>query len=415
MGAGAIASFLLAGAWFRYELLWVILFMLPVFVISADSASRIGALNPDRGIFTLIRGQISPLLAWLILLIVVPVHLLVTMGQFSVMLAAFRALLKPLPVAGAIQSGSLALDIGLSVALAAATLWLLFSRGYARLERTMTLLMVLMLICFFVVALRGVIEWQAIVQGFIPSLPPDVPIANKQGARIATSSIIAMVGAAIAPAALLGLPYLCADAGNDRQQLDSAFRKAVINLGFIFGAYAILVLVAGAYALYPLPGHASLDDVGQASSVLRGALPGSFSGLGPVVFNIGLFTAAVTTMVVAAQVTVYFMLDTLGLDWRFTQDNRRFRMLLAIFVLAAAVLAPLWAFPALLKVILLMGINVVVIPLVYLVVIWLCNSRAVMQQVRMEPWRNAVLVIGLLASLLLAVHKAPGYFQLLAA
>ena len=54
MGAGAIASFLLAGTWFRYDLLWVILLMLPVFVVSADSASRIGALNPDRGLFTVV-------------------------------------------------------------------------------------------------------------------------------------------------------------------------------------------------------------------------------------------------------------------------------------------------------------------------------------------------------------------------
>ena len=75
--------------------------------------------------------------------------------------------------------------------------------------------------------------------------------------------------------------------------------------------------------------------------------------------------------------------------------------------------APLWDFPALLKVILLMGINVVVIPVVYVIVIALVNSRAVMRGVATEPWRNVVLVLGLLASLGLAVHKAPGYLQLL--
>ena len=65
---------------------------------------------------------------------------------------------------------------------------------------------------------------------------------------------------------------------------------------------------------------------------------------------------------------------------------------------AAAAVSPLWDFPALLKVILLMGINVVVIPVVYGVVIALCNSRAVMREVRTEPWRNAILVAGLLAA-----------------
>ena len=107
MGAGAIASFLLAGAWFRYELLWVILLMLPVFVVSADSASRIGALNPDRGLFTLVRERINPLLAWLILLVVVPVHFLVTMGQLSVMVSAFKTLIAvPAAVGRAIRMTS---------------------------------------------------------------------------------------------------------------------------------------------------------------------------------------------------------------------------------------------------------------------------------------------------------------------
>ena len=410
MGAGAIASFLLAGAWFRYDLLWVILLMLPVFVVSADSASRIGALNPDRGLFTLVRERISPLLAWLILLVVVPVHFLVTMGQLSVMVSAGKALIA-LPAAAG--SESMPIDIGLSLVLAVATLWLLFSRGYSRLERIMTFLMVLMLLCFLVVGLRGLVEWRAILAGFVPSLPPDLPLPDGSGARVATSSVIAMVGAAIAPAALLGLPYLSADAGGSRRELDSAFRKAVINLGFVFGAYAMLVVVAGGFALFPLPGHAGLADVREASAVLRGVLPGSFSGLGPVVFTVGLFTAAMTTLVVAAQVTTYFVLDLLGLDWRFTDGNRRFHVLLAVFVLGAAALAPLWDFPALLKVILLMGINVVVIPVVYVIVIALVNSRAVMRGVATEPWRNAVLVLGLLASLGLAVHKAPGYVRLL--
>ena len=311
MGAGAIASFLLAGAWFRYDLLWVILLMLPVFVVSADSASRIGALNPDRGLFTLVRERISPLLAWFILLVVVPVHFLVTMGQLSVMVSAGKALIA-LPAAAG--SESMPIDIGLSLVLAVATLWLLFSRGYSRLERIMTFLMVLMLLCFLVVGLRGLVEWRAILAGFVPSLPPDLPLPDGSGARVATSSVIAMVGAAIAPAALLGLPYLSADAGGSRRELDSAFRKAVINLGFVFGAYAMLVVVAGGFALFPLPGHAGLADVREASAVLRGVLPGSFSGLGPVVFTVGLFTAAMTTLVVAAQVTTYFVLDLLGLE-----------------------------------------------------------------------------------------------------
>lgn len=414
MGAGAVASFLLAGAWFRYDLLWVILAMLPVFVVSVDTSSRIGALNPDQGMFGLVRSRISASLAWIILLIIVPVHFLVTMGQISVMSSAFSALLGfDTSGAGAPESLPLGLEVLLSVVLSAAVLWLVFSRGYERMQRVMTLLMVLMFLCFLVVALRGLVEWPAILAGFVPSLPADLPVPGSVLPRVATSSIIAMVGAAVAPAALLGMPYLCADDGGNRDQLAQAFRQAVVNMGAIFGAYAIFVVIAGGYALHSLPDYASFADVGQASAVFRDALPGVFSTLGPMIFSLGLFTAAMTTLVVAAQVTIYFMLDMLGQEWRFSSENKLYHRVLSGFVLAAAVLAPFWEFPALLKVILLMGINVVVIPLAFVIVLILVNNAAVMREFRAEWWRNALLVVGLLVSLALAVDKAPYYYQLL--
>lgn len=412
MGAGAVASFLLAGAWFRYDLLWVIVAMLPVFVVSVDTASRIGALNPTQGMFTLVRSRISATLAWLILLLVVPVHFLVTMGQISVMSSAFQTLLG----VGSGQGGaplSLGLEVLLSVVLSGAVLWLVFSRGYQRMQRVMTLLMVLMFLCFLVVALRGLVELPAILTGFVPSLPEDLPVPGGGAPRVATSSIIAMVGAAVAPAALLGMPYMCADDGGSRDELKKAFRQAIINMGFVFGAYAMFVVIAGGYALYSLPDHADFADVAQASAVFRDALPGLFSTLGPMIFSLGLFTAAMTTLVVAAQVTIYFMLDMAGREWRFTADNKLYHRVLSGFVLAAAALAPFWDFPALLKVILLMGINVIVIPLAFVIVIVLVNSRAVMREFQAEWWRNLVLIIGLLTSIVLAVDKAPHYFQLL--
>jgi Mn2+/Fe2+ NRAMP family transporter len=416
MGAGAVASFLLAGAWFGYDLLWVILLLLPVFVVSVDSSSRIGALNPEQGMFALIKSQVNPALAWLILLINVPVHFLVAMGQMSVMSSAFTALISlPPDWISESQSVSLALEVVLSLTLAAAILWLVFSQGYERMQRVMSLLMVLMFFCFLMVAIKGFTEWRAIAAGFVPSIPPDLPVPGSDTKRVATSSIIAMVGAAIAPGALLGMPYLAANAGGNKAELSQAFRRAIINLGFIFGAYAFFVLIAGGFALHSLHDHASFADVNQASAVFRGALPSTLSFLGPMIFSLGLFIAAMTTLVVTAQVTVYFTLDMLGKPWRFSQDNKVYHRLLFAFVLAAALLAPFWEFPALLKVVLLMGINVVVIPLVYVIVILLVNNESVMKGLRAEWWRTAILVVGLLVSLVLAVTKAPHYYSLLIA
>lgn len=414
MGGGAVASFLLAGAWFGYDLLWVILLLLPVFVISVDCSSRIGALNPDQGMFALIKSRVDPGLAWLILLINVPVHFLVAMGQMSVISSAFSTVIG-LPASGISDSASISLtfEVVLSLALSIAILWVVFSRGYERMQRVMSVLMVVMFLCFFVVAMRAFSEWDAILVGFIPSIPADLSVPGDDSPRIATSSIIAMVGAALAPGALLGMPYLATNAGASRAELGQAFRAAIINLGFIFGAYAIFVLIAGGFALHSLANHASFADVGQASTVLRGALPAAFSFLSPLIFSFGLFIAAMTTLVVTAQITVFFMLDMLGLKWRFSKENKNYHKLVFAFVVAAAVLAPFWEFPALLKVVLLMGINVVVIPLVYVIMILLVNKESVMKEFRAEWWRNAVLVIGLVVSLILAVHKAPLYYTML--
>ena len=156
MGGGAVASFLLAGAWFGYDLLWVILLLLPVFVISVDCSSRIGAMNPDRGMFALIKSRINPGVAWLILLINVPVHFLVAMGQMSVISSAFTAVVG-LPSSGISESTStsLAFDVALSLALSAVILWVVFARGYERMQRVMSLLMVVMFLCFLIVAMRA--------------------------------------------------------------------------------------------------------------------------------------------------------------------------------------------------------------------------------------------------------------------
>ena len=416
MGAGAVASFLLAGAWFGYALLWVIPLLLPVFVISVDSASRVGALNPNEGMFTLIRSRIHPGIAWLILLINVPVHFLVAMGQISVISATFASIFG-IPAGGISDASSVnkLVDVGLSILLSAAILWLVFCRDYERMQRVMSLLMVVMFFCFLAVALRSFAEWRGIIAGFVPSIPPDLPVPGSDQPRIATSSIIAMVGAAIAPGALLGMPYLAANAGSDQAELARAFRRAVVNLGFIFGAYAFFVLLAGGFALHSLANHASFADVNQASAVFRNVLPSVLSMLGPQIFSLGLFFAAVTTLVVTAQVTIYFVLDMFGMPWRFCDDNRLYQKLLFAFVLLAAVLAPFWDFPALLKVVLLMGVNVVVIPLIYVVLILLVNNGEVMKQIKAEYWRNGLLVAGLTASVVLAVHKAPLYLSILAA
>ena len=417
MGAGAVASLILGGAWFRYELLWVVLFMLPLFVVAVDSSSRIGSVNRGSGMMSIVRRHIHPSVAWLLLAINVPIHILIAMGQISVMSSAFLSLfgLHP-PTPGATQAELdtyFGFEVVSSLALAGLVLWLILSQGYSRMEKAMTAMMIVMFFCFLAIALRSFTDIGAILAGFVPGIPADLPAPESGTVRLSTSSIISIVGAAIAPGALLATPYLSSDARSGALTLRQDFKKSVINLGVIFGAYAMFVLIAGGYALYPLPGNAEIETVHAAGQVLTLAFPESLSFIGPPIFTLGLFVAAMTTLVICVQVVIYLSLDMMNKEWTYTPDNRLFRRLLIIVTLAAAVLAPVWDFPALLKVVLLMGVNVLVIPMVIIAMIYLLNRRAVMGEHTASGWRNAVLVVCLIVAVVLAVDKIPDYLAML--
>ncbi|MFK7958461.1 MAG: NRAMP family divalent metal transporter [Lysobacterales bacterium] len=417
MGAGAVASLILAGAWFRYDLLWVVLLMLPLFVIAVDSSSRIGSVNQGVGMMTLIGRQIHPSVAWLFLLINVPIHLLVAMGQFSVMTSAFLSLFGVHPPEVGAGAAELAryqqFEWAGCVGLAALLLWLVLSQGYDRLQKAMTGMMVLMFLCFLLIALRSFTDAGDILQGFIPSIPDDLALGAGDKVRMSTSSIISIVGAAIAPGALLAIPYLSSDAGGGKLTLKEDLRKSVLNLGVIFGAYAMFILIAGGFALYPLANHAEIETVNAAGQVLTQAFPAALSMLGPPIFTFGVFIAAMTTLVICVQVIIYLSLDMVKKDWAYTPQNTLYRRLVIIVTLAAAMLAPVWDFPAMLKVVLLMGVNVLVIPMVIIAMMVLLNRKSVMGEHTASAWRNAILLSCLAVSLVLAAVKLPDYMAML--
>ncbi len=416
MGAGAVATLILAGAWFRYDLLWVVLFTLPLFVVAVDSSSRIGSVNRGEGMLSIVGRHIHPSVAWILVLINVPIHILVAMGQFSIMTSALLSLfgLHP-PVLNSPQAQIdqyMLIEIATSIFLAGLVLWLVLSHGYDRMQKAMTAMMVLMFFCFLLIALRSFGEAGDILTGFIPKIPDDLAATGRDTIRLSSSSIIAIVGSAIAPGALLVIPYLSSDASTGTLTLKQDLRKFIINLGLIYGAYAMFILIAGGFALYPLPDHADIETVHQAGQVLTKALPESVGFVGPTIFTVGLFIASMTTLVICVQVVIYLSLDMFNKTWTYSSDNRLYRRLVVVVTLVSGVLAPVWSFPAMLKVVLLMGVNVLVIPLVIATMIYLLNRRAVMAQHTASPWRNVLLVLCMIGSVVLAVDQFPDYLAM---
>ena len=415
MGAGSTSSLILAGAWFRYDLLWLAVLILPLFVVSVDSAARLGLVNKDRGMFSLIRDFIHPGIAWLIILIHVPVHVLVGMAHMSIITSASLALFGYYPVetgaaGGAADTYRIA-EFILALGFAVAIIWLLAAEGYERMQRVMTACMLLMFVCFLVVALRGFQEISAILAGFVPNIPADLPVPGQDVSRDSSLSMLAIIGSVLAPGALFGISYLSADNPAGSVDLKREFRKSVINLGVMYGGYSLFIIIAGGFALYPLANHAEIDSINEASKILVRAFPEGISFLGPIVFSLGMLVAAVTTYIVIVEVTSYASLDILRRNWHYTDDNKTFKRTLVIFILAPALLSPFWEFPALAKNLLLMGVNTIVIPLAFFVLIFLLNKKAVMGEHVASVGRNIVLATGLLLSVSLSVSNLPDVIQ----
>jgi len=410
MGAGAVSTLVLAGAWFQYSLIWVVVAIAPFFVIAVDTASRIGSVNPHDGVISLISRQLNPGVSWLILLINLPVHFLIIMGQISVMTSSLQSFAGLAVTAG---RSAVAFDFALSLLVAGGMLWFILSKGYERIQSVMSALNVMLFVCFLIIAIRGFMEFRLILNGLIPSLPSDLPITGETGVRLAGDSIIAIIGSALAPAALLGMPYLNADSGAGVGDMKQNLKSTVLNLGVIFTTYSIFILIAGGFALYPRPNHASIDTVDEAGRILAVAFPAAIAAIGPMIFSLGLFVAALTTAIVAAQVSCYILLDGLGQNWHFSKDNRRFFHLMIFFILGPAIVAPFWDFPALLKIVLLMGLNIVVMPIVLVAIIFLSRKKAIMKNHTAGLFRTGILAVLLLAALAIGAHKLPLYLELL--
>src|SRR4051812_43778434 len=97
IGAGAVATRLLAGAWFGFSLLWVALLVIPMVIFTLDSASRVGVTSGGRGLIEMIRSDIGAWLAWAVFLPMALVNIVVNMSQMSAMVEGAYGALGMLP------------------------------------------------------------------------------------------------------------------------------------------------------------------------------------------------------------------------------------------------------------------------------------------------------------------------------
>jgi manganese transport protein len=417
IGAGAVATRLLAGAWFGFDLLWVALAVVPMVVVTLDSASRVGIMSGGRGMVEMVRATFGAWLAWAIVVPTAIVNLVVNMSQMSAMVEGSYGALGMLPPATP-DTGLVVASIVLTgISVVAAVLG-----GYKRVEKIMTALLLVILACFIVVAIKGLLDWHtwaALGLGLLPQIPADVPVVGTDRVRSGFTQIMAIAGQGLAPAVFLSYGYLAHNAGYTVADIPRTFWKTVQNLGVIWGLFSVVVIVAGATALHAVytgagpsflgvSHYSQVESIPVAGQVLGPALPGALGFLAPRLFSLGLFAAAFTTLISVALTMTYFCLDLAKRDWRFTDDNTRFKTVFALWIAVPALVAPFWSLPALMKAIAAMVGNLVMAPVAVGLIVYFINQPA-MGAYRANTRRNALLAMTLLFALGLVANGLRGW------
>lgn len=417
IGAGAVATRLLAGAWFGFGLLWVALYVIPMVIVSLDSAARV-AMTSGRGMLDMVRREISASLAWTIFIGAFLVNIVVNMSQMAAMVEGAYGAMGSLPPSG---GAGFAL---LTVALTAGTVTLAVLGGYKRVEKIMTFLLVAKLVCFIIVATKGLLDWYtwpALAKGLVPHIPASEVVVGTTRVREGFTQLLAIAGQALPPTVFLTYGYLHANAGYTAGDAKRAFWKTVYNLGFIWGLFSVVVIVAGTTALHNVytgsgpaylgvSHYSQIETIPVAGQVLGPAFPGLLGFLAPRFFSLGLVGAGFTTLISVSLTMSYLCLDMFGRDWHFTAENKPFQWVFALWIAVPALLTPFWAAPALLKAITAMVGNLLLAPAAVAVIFYFVN-RPSMGALKASAGRNVLLAITLLFALGLAVAGAVRYFQ----
>ena len=421
IGAGAVATRLLAGAWFGFDLLWVALYVIPMVIFTLDSASRVGMMAEGHGLIEMIRRDIGAWLAWFIFIPMFLVNVVVNMSQMSAMVEGAYGAFGKLPPAGADSGVGLVL---VTIVLTTLTVLAAVLGGSKRMEKIMTGLLVAILVCFIIVAIKGLLDWRtwvALGGGLVPNIPTNIPVVGGTGVRNGFTQVMGIAGQALPPAVLLSYGYLTANAGYTVDDAKRSFWKTVQNLGVIWGLFSVVVIVAGATALhYVYDGsgpeylgvthYSQIQSIAVAGQVLGPAFPGALGFLAPRMFSLGLIAAAFTTLISVSLTMTYFCLDIMRRNWHFTKENTAFKWLFATWITVPALVAPFWQLPALLKSILAMVGNLLMAPVAVFVILYFVN-RPSMGELKANTGRNVVLWITGLFALALVINGVRDFLR----
>jgi manganese transport protein len=364
-GPGNLASAVQAGGQFGYSLIWVIVVSTLLMIMFTDMSIRIAVSSRGSLVETVkeVLGRFTGGLAGL--------------GVFAITLM--------FSVGNAVGSG-----LGLSLVLGGSPVWwtlactaavaaiLLVRRLYGVIEKVLLVIVAVMAVSFVITAVLSRPDWTAAAGGLVPTVPAGTGLL-----------LVALVGTNFSINAAFYTGYAARERGLRRDQYRETTLVDTIPGIVAPGVMTALVIVAAAAVL-------SGSDGGSLAQ-LAGVLEPVAGPAGRIIFALGFFGAAFSSMIANATAGGTLLADGLGYGNRLSSPRVRIGIF-GVLAFGAAVTALAGSSPVQL-IIVAHALTVVVAPLLGVLLVVLANTERLMGDLRNRWWQNVISVVGLIAIL----------------
>ena len=388
-GPGSLLISANIGASYGYQLLWLLILTGILMGTYMTTAARIGVVGGATPCTLIAQRLGRPAAA------VIGINLCLICGTFqfsnNLAIAAAAEMLVPKLDAHWILLGFNGLII---IFLFAA------KQLYRFLERTMKIMVGLMLLCFVINVILARPSLSGIVSGFIPSWPEGISLGVPRkidgGIQDPMILIASLLGTTFSVAAAFYQGNLVREKGWTIKDYSRGIGDSITGVCFLTGVSAIIMITAAKV----IPGQPA-ENIGVLAESLRPLL----RSVAHVFFCVGLFAVAMNPFLINAMIGGSILADGIGKPPKLSDPwSRRFTVLVMLAGMVVAMLALRTSLKPVKLIIFGQALTVIGNPLMAVTILWLANRKDIMGDRRNTVILNILGGLGLLVVVLMAVR-----------
>lgn len=363
-GPGALTSAVQAGSQYGYMLLWVILVSAVLMFVFNDMAVRLGLASGDS-VIKVTKQKLGR-----------PIGVMAGLGVFSITLmfavgnAVGSGLALSLLLGGSVVGWTLASTVAVGLLIA-------MRNTYKAMERLLVALIGLMSVGFLASTLLSDPNWAAAAQGLIPKFPAEASVL-----------LIALIGTNFSINSAFYTGYAIHERKLNRQQYRAITLMDTLPGNVATAFMAMLIIIVASAVLH------STGTVATTFPQLASVLEPLAGKVGAVLFSLGFFAAAFSSMAANASAGGTLLADALG--WNSSLSGWRVKLLVYGVLAWGATVAVVAKGSPIELIIIAQALTVLVAPFLGIILFLLTRREDVMGDLKNSPLQTTLALVGLL-------------------